>query len=215
MMDFEDIGELGDEIAALETSLGGVAGMAAAFDAELRRVHSSFGATARTAGSLERSLSRGVARAIDGLVLDGISLSDALRDVADSMVNAAWRAAVRPVADHIGGAVTSGIGSLFGAVTPFAKGGSFSQGRERGVIGGPTAFPMRGGLGLMGEAGPEAVLPLSRGPDGALGVRMQGQAAPAQVVINISTPDVEGFRRSQSQIAAQMGRALSAGARNR
>ena len=67
----------------------------------------------------------------------------------------------------------------------------------------------------MGEAGPEAVLPLSRGPDGALGVRMQGQAAPAQVVINISTPDVEGFRRSQSQIAAQMGRALSAGARNR
>ena len=215
MMDFEDIGELGDEIAALETSLGGVAGMAAAFDAELSRVHSSFGATARTAGALERSLSRGVARAIDGLVLDGISLSDALRGVADSMVNAAWRAAVRPVADPIGGAVTSGIGSLFGAVTPFAKGGSFSQGRERGVVGGPTAFPMRGGLGLMGEAGPEAVLPLSRGPDGALGVRMQGQAAPAQVVINISTPDVEGFRRSQSQIAAQMGRALSAGARNR
>ncbi len=215
MTDFDDIGDWGDDIAALETALGGVAGMAATFDAELRRVNTSLGATARTAGTLERSLSRGVARAIDGLVLDGMSLSDALRGVADSMVSAAWRSAVRPVADHIGGAIASGVGGLFGVVTPFARGGAFSQGRERGVVGAATAFPMRGGIGLMGEAGPEAVLPLSRGPDGALGVRMQGPGAPAQVVINISTPDVEGFRRSQTQIAAQMSRALSAGARNR
>jgi hypothetical protein len=34
------------------------------------------------------------------------------------------------------------------------------------------------------------------------------------VVMNISTPDVQGFRRSQSQIAAQMGRVLGSGQRN-
>ena len=89
---------------------------------------------------------------------------------------------------------------------PFASGG---------IVSGPTAFPMRGGLGLMGEAGPEAILPLARGPDGRLGVRGGGGAAPVTVVMNIQTPDVEGFRRSQSQIAAQMGRALSQGQRNR
>ena len=72
-----------------------------------------------------------------------------------------------------------------------------------------------GGMGLMGEAGPEAIMPLSRGPDGSLGVRAQGGGRPVTVVMNIQTPDVQGFQRSQSQIAAQMGRALSRGARNR
>ena len=67
----------------------------------------------------------------------------------------------------------------------------------------------------MGEAGPEAIMPLSRGADGSLGVRMEGGGRPVSVVINVTTPDVEGFRRSQSQIAAQMGRALSRGQRNR
>jgi phage-related minor tail protein len=88
---------------------------------------------------------------------------------------------------------------------PFAKGG---------VVSGATAFPLRGGLGLMGEAGPEAIMPLTRGPDGSLGVRAQAGAAP-QVTINIATPDVAGFRRSQSQIAAEMSRLMARGARNR
>ena len=73
---------------------------------------------------------------------------------------------------------------------------------------------MRGGAGLMGEAGPEAIMPLARGPDGKLGVRSGGGAAPT-IVMHITTPDVQGFQRSQSQIAAQMGRALSLADRNR
>ena len=40
-------------------------------------------------------------------------------------------------------------------------------------------------------------------------------AAPLSVVVNISTPDVQGFRRSQSQIAAQMGAGAGRGQRNR
>lgn len=88
---------------------------------------------------------------------------------------------------------------------PFADGG---------VVSGPAVFGMRGGLGLMGEAGPEAIMPLTRGSDGKLGVRAaEGRAV--SVTMNISTPDVQGFQRSRSQIAAQLSRALSAGARNR
>lgn len=47
--------------------------------------------------------------------------------------------------------------------SPFAKGGVFTN----SVVNGPTPFNM----GLMGEAGPEAIMPLHRGPDGSLGVR--------------------------------------------
>jgi phage-related minor tail protein len=76
-------------------------------------------------------------------------------------------------------------------------------------------FPMRGGRGLMGEAGPEAIMPLARGPDGRLGVQAAGGGRAVTVVMNISTPDVQGFQRSQSQIAAQASRALARGHRNR
>ncbi|MDN5786017.1 phage tail tape measure protein, partial [Pseudorhodobacter sp.] len=78
----------------------------------------------------------------------------------------------------------------------------------------PTNFAMRGGTGLMGEAGPEAIMPLARGLDGRLGVQAGG-GRDVTVVMNISTPDVAGFQRSQSQIAAQAQRALARGQRNR
>lgn len=66
----------------------------------------------------------------------------------------------------------------------------------------------------MGEVGPEAIMPLARGPDGRLGVQAGGGRS-VNVVMNISTPDVQGFQRSQSQIAAQVSRALARGQRNR
>ncbi len=89
---------------------------------------------------------------------------------------------------------------------PFANGG---------IVSSPVSFPMRGGRGLMGEAGPEAIMPLARGADGRLGVQTQGGGRAVNVVMNITTPDAGSFRRSQSQIAAQMGRAIGQGQRNR
>lgn len=215
------IEDLEGQVEALETSLGGAVGMATQFDAELKRIHETFSATGRGAAQFEATLSRGVARAIDGVVLDGMKLSDALNTVAQSMIDAAWKAAVTPVASHVGGLLTSAVSGLFGGYSPFADGAGFAQGRvmpfaNGGIVSSPTTFPMRGGTGLMGEAGPEAIMPLTRGPDGKLGVRAQsGNAAPVTVVMNISTPDTAGFQRSQSQIAARMSQALSRGARNR
>ncbi|MCO8146431.1 phage tail tape measure protein [Rhodovulum tesquicola] len=221
MAQAEDFDAFDAQIEALEKTLGGARGTAAAFEVELFRMRESLTLTNREVGSLSRSIGSGLRRAFDGLVFDGMKLSDALKTVANSIVNATYSAAIKPVQNQLGGLVAGGIEGLVSAAVPFAKGGAFTQGRvipfaTGGVIDRATHFPMRGGTGLMGEAGPEAILPLARGADGRLGIRSEGGGRrPVQVVMNITTPDVQGFARSQSQIAADMGRLIARGQRNR
>ncbi|RMD91748.1 MAG: phage tail tape measure protein [Alphaproteobacteria bacterium] len=218
----QDVNALEEEIRALEETLGGASGMARAFESELKAMQGTLASTSREVNVLSGGISRGLRRAFDGLVFDGMRLEDALKGVAQAMIDAAYSAAIRPVTDHFSGLLAGGIEAVISGFGLFAQGGSFAQGRvmpfaQGGVVSGPTPFPMRGGAGLMGEAGPEAIMPLKRGADGKLGVAVQGGAAarPVQVVMNISTPDVEGFRRGQTQIAASMTRLLSRGQRNR
>jgi hypothetical protein len=220
MTDRDGMTNLEDQAEALEDSLGAAAGMAAGFDSELRRMRESLAATGRDVATLERGLSKGLRRAFDGVMFDGMKLSDALETVAQSMIQTTYSAAVKPVANHFGSLMAQGVNGMVEGLLPFAAGGSFSQGRvmpfaNGGVVSGPVSFPMRGGRGLMGEAGPEAIMPLARGADGKLGVRSAGGGGAVNVVMNISTPDVQGFQRSQAQIAAQMSRAMGHGARNR
>ncbi len=214
--------EFEDQVAALEETLGDARAVTAAFDLEMVRMRESVTLTSREVGSLSRAVGRGLRGAFEGLVFDGAKLSEALRDMGASISAAAYNAALKPVQAHFGGLVAGGIEALVGSMVPFSNGAGFTQGRvmpfaRGGVVGGPTLFPMRGGTGLMGEAGPEAIMPLARGPDGRLGVRSEGGTAaarPVAITMNITTPDVQGFRRSQSQIAAELGRALGRGRRN-
>ena len=215
-----DIVELTDQIAALEATLGGTAGMVSAFDGELTRMQQSLVFTGQEVGSLASGFSGGLRRAFDGVVFDGMKLSDALKGVARSMSDTVFNTAMKPVQNAVGGFLANGVNALLSGVMPFANGAAFSQGRvmpfaKGGVVSQATNFPMRGGTGLMGEAGPEAIMPLARGADGRLGVQAAGSARPVTVVMNITTPDVQGFQRSQSQIAAEAMRALARGHRNR
>lgn len=219
MADTRDIAALDLQSGALGETLGDAAGMASSFEAELRRVRDAFAATGKDVETLERGLSRGLRRSFEQVVFDGDSLSSSLDGLARSLVKTTYNAAIRPITDHVGGLISSGVGELIGGILPFADGAAFSQGQvvpfaRGGVVSSPTHFPMRGGTGLMGEAGPEAILPLSRGADGSLGVRAQAGGG-TTVVMNVSTPDVQGFARSKTQIAAQLSRALSRGNRNR
>jgi hypothetical protein len=99
-----------------------------------------------------------------------------------------------------------GVFNLGGSgAAAFAKGGVLSRGQvtpfaSGGVIAAPTYFPLRGGLGVMGERGAEAIVPLARGPDGRLGVRSGGEARPIAVTVNVTTPDADSFRRSEAQV---------------
>lgn len=216
----DGIDGLESRIEGLETSLGGAEVVVSTFETELAAMRSTMLYTSREVASLSFSIGGGLRKAFDGLAFDGMKLSDALKTVAESMINAAYNTAMRPVQNGLGEVLATSVNGLVSGILPFAKGGSFSQGRvlpfaKGGVVSSPTSFAMRGGTGSMGEAGPEAIMPLARGPDGSLGVRAGGGGQPVQVVMNIATPDVAGFQRSQSQIAAQMGRALSRGQRNR
>jgi phage-related minor tail protein len=69
-----------------------------------------------------------------------------------------------------------------------------------------------GGLGLAGEAGPEAILPLSRGSDGRLGIAAAGGTG-GGIVVNIATPDAESFRHSEVYVTGQIARAVARGQR--
>jgi phage-related minor tail protein len=219
MIEVDGFDGLEEQVRALETSLGATQGVAAAFEGELSRMQDTMAATGRDVAGLTSSVGRGLRAAFDGLIFDGMKLSDALKGLAKSIADAAYAAAIRPVTDHFGGLIAGGIENIVGGLLPFERGGAFTQGRvmpfaRGGVISGPTMFPMRGGRGLMGEAGPEAIMPLARGADGRLGVKMDGGGRAVNVVMNITTPDAEGFRRSQGQIAAQVTRALGRGQRN-
>lgn len=218
MAEYEDIEAFDDAVAGLETTLAGAGGVTAAFSAELGKMQDAFQSVGQDAEVLSKGLSRGLRRAFDDVVFDGGRASDALSTVATSLVNTAYSAAIKPVTNQLGGLLAESVTGLFSGA--FADGASFTQGRVTpfatgGVVSGPTTFPMRGGWGLMGEAGPEAIMPLTRGSDGRLGVRAEGGGRAPHVTINISTPDVQGFQRSQSQVAAQIGRAVSLGQRNR
>lgn len=158
-----------------------------------------------------RNFGRTMVRSFATAITSGKKFSDVLRSLALSLSSQALSAAIKPLGNAVGG--------LFGNLFANARGNAFSQGRPThfangGIVNSPTLFAMRGGTGLMGEAGPEAIMPLSRGADGRLGVKTSGASQPVSVTMNISTPDIEGFRKSQSQVAAMMVRALERGNRN-
>lgn len=164
--------------------------------------------------TIEGSLTSGIADAIDGAK----SFREAMHDTAKSVLRALEEMIIkllvigplmRSVQSFMGlpiGFTASANGNVFsgGNVIPFARGGVVSR---------PTVFPMASGAGLMGEAGPEAVMPLRRGGDGRLGVEVKGghrggdNAITIAPVINVTMP-AGAKPEDGSQFADQIGKTL-------
>jgi phage-related minor tail protein len=170
--------------------------------------------TAKTAGltSAATTFSKVMTQAFSSSVTSGQKFDDVLKSLALKMSDLATKSALQAGA----GAMTSGISSLvsglLGSGTSSASNSvkAFASG---GVIGTPSYFPMPGGgTGLAGESGPEAIIPLQRAADGSLGVTAQGGGN--TIHVQIATPDLDGFRRSESYVTGQIARAVARGQRS-
>ena len=145
------------------------------------------------------------------------SFDSVLKSLALQLSNLSVTMALKPLTQAIG----SNLNSLFTTVNNAAGNGAINLGfgtnsaqpfASGGVIGAPTYFPLDREVGLAGEAGPEAIMPLTRGADGRLGVAAAGGVAP-NVTVNIATPDAESFRRSDVYLTGLITRAVARGQR--
>ena len=134
---------------------------------------------------------------VDGFLdasIRGGDFGESLRKLGEDIVYTTLKMLILKNLSGMLGNVFGGLeggGGLLGGMFGFADGGAFSHGRvipfaKGGVVHRPTLFPMASGAGLMGEAGPEAVMPLSRDSHGRLGVKASGGVdGPATVVVNV------------------------------
>lgn len=201
---------------ALTAALDQATAATRSFGAETTRTLGTVTESYRRASSGGRDFGSALTSAFDAIALKGKSLSDTLRKLALDLSQLVMNNALKSIMNSGGsGSLASSIGSLFasadgnviagGRVKPFAKGG---------VLNSPMLFPLANGVGLAGEAGAEAIMPLQRGADGRLGVASQGGQAPVTIHFNVTAADAASFRRSETQIAALLSRVTSRGARN-
>jgi phage-related minor tail protein len=155
-------------------------------------------------GDLADGVGKALSRAFRGAVLDGKSLNSVLGEVARSFADIALKAALQPV----GALVSSAVQGLFTATNPALAVKPFAKG---GVLAAPTYFGLGQGLGLAGEAGAEAILPLARGADGRLGVASGGGAV--NVTFNVTASDARSFAASEAELSAMLLRAVKRGTR--
>lgn len=118
-----------------------------------------------------------------------------LKDLAKM---ALYMTVTKPLFSWLGGFMPNADGNAFmgGNVVPFANGG---------VVTGPTIFPMANGAGLMGEAGPEAIMPLQRTPSGKLGVIAQGGGNTNNVTVNVNVESGQSSTQGDGQQANLLG----------
>ena len=139
---------------------------------------------------------------------------DLANSIAEDMIRLTARQAVSGIAGMVGnllggigggaGAATGGAwgNGLWGSAIFNANGNVFSSpglsaysGR---IVNQPTVFPFADGIGIMGEAGPEAIMPLRRGSDGKLGVGTSGgsNASPVEIHVHPTAGQTAEVRES-------------------
>lgn len=166
------------------------------------------------------SFSDAFVKVIDGTASAQEALAGFFKNIGDYLIQYGAQMLSLAIMKGILGLFGNGAAFDGGGITKNAKGNAFTGSgiakfATGGIVNGPTLFPFADGgamrMGLMGEAGPEAIMPLQRGPDGALGVRaamggnsMGGSSSPI-LNMNFETSTINGVEYvSRDQLEAAM-----------
>jgi len=158
-----------------------------------------------------KTIQQSVGSAIEGLIFSTQSLGESLSNFAKSLASMFLQFGIKTAFSALGEG-GGFLGKLFGSangnvfaenkIVPFAYGG---------IVDKPTLFPMANGMGLMGEAGPEAIMPLRRNSSGRLGVEAAGTGF-GSVVVNVDATgsSVQGSQPNSAQLGKAIGAAVQA-----
>ena len=149
--------------------------------------------------SIGSTIEQNVGSALEGLIFQTQSLQESMGDL------------LRNVARLF---LQFGTKTLFGAMG-FADGGVFAQNgvvpfARGGIVNKPTLFPFAKGIGLMGEAGAEAIMPLKRGPSGRLGVEASGGGTSVVVNVDAKGTQVQGSDNRGKALGSAISAAIQA-----
>lgn len=156
-----------ERIAALEPQLTAQLGSEAAAHQVIAQAQGQVEQKYKKVSQLALQAQSAIANGFTDAIFEGKNLRDTLQGIIQDLARIVVQMAMMKM-----------VGSAFGfGFGMWAEGGAFNHGRvmpmaRGGIVNGPTLFPMASGMGLMGEAGPEAVLPLKR-IGGALGVQAE------------------------------------------
>ncbi len=186
---------------------------------KVSELHFKAAATTKRLSDAAKDVGSAFQSSFEDAIIEGKKFSDMLGGLLKDIERVILRTMVTgPLAD----AISSGLGSLFqggtglaaqtknfgGGIKPYtapvfsAHGNVFANGNIQafangGVIGGPMMWPMSGGkTGLAGEAGKEAILPLTRTPSGDLGVKTSGAS---KTVVNVYAPPGSNVSQDSQQ----------------
>ena len=201
-----------------------------------------------SSGTLSQNIANGIESVfnkLEGVLFDFVKtgkfqFAQFTQAILDDLTKIIIKAAIiRPIADGIlnfaagagGGAAASAGGSVTRAggnfITPQADGGAWDKGTQffanGGIVNRATPFGMSGGgLRVMGEAGPEAIVPLKRGKNGQLGVQSSSSNVQVNIINNAGveieqreTKNSNGDRALDVIITAKVKEAFSSGVLDR
>jgi tape measure domain-containing protein len=147
--------------------------------------------------SIKDTVATGLANAIQGLIDGTKSLGESLSGILRQLGSMVLQFGMKSIVGSIFGSANGNIVAN-NKIVPFAYGG---------IVDKPTLFPMANGAGLMGEAGPEAIMPLRRNASGRLGVEASGGGV-GNVVVNV---DASGSTvQGDDANAARLGNSIAA-----
>lgn len=150
--------------------------------------------------SVGDAITTGIAGAIESAIFEAKSLQESLSGILRSVASIFIQFGTKSL---LGGLFPSAYGNVFeeNKIVPFARGG---------VVNKPTLFPMANGMGLMGEAGPEAIMPLRRTSSGRLGVEATGGTNNIVVNVDASGTQVQGNDTRGKQLGGAISAAVQA-----